>query len=94
MSKKRELIDMPGYEAGQKVAFPPTQEEDYMPRAPRDMPDEMPRKEPYTHTYEPETPAPDPSQTTPGAPDIRDPDVAAGGGIDAATYSPDPGLKK
>lgn len=82
MKDKNSLVDFDQYDPNLKrVPFPPTQQ-DYEEAAKKPPPPDASLQpgevaRPYNETYVPHAPAPDPSQTTPGAPDIRDPDTPA-----------------
>lgn len=78
MKDKEKMVDFDHYAPNlQRVPFPPA-EGDYEQAAQNPPPPNASLKSgevplPYTQTYTPDAPAPDPSQTTPGAPNIRDP---------------------
>lgn len=81
MKEKDKLIDFPGYDPTlEHLPFPPSQE-DYKNARQSDeigvvgshLQGEAPP--PYNETYVAEVPTPDPAQTTPGQPNIRDIDA-------------------
>lgn len=74
MADKNKMVDFPDYNPDARVPFPPQpgDETPFGKSKPRKE-QEQGEKQPYYETYAPDPPTPDPSQTTPGAPDIRDP---------------------
>lgn len=94
MDKKEKSVDAPGYDPNLKrVPFPPTPE-DYR-QAEKNLaeglyaPKPEPEKVPYHENYPPEAPSPDPSQTMPGATDIRDPHARLAEDETTENMSPD-----
>lgn len=94
MEKKRELVDIPGYDPSRRVAFPPAGPEDYTEQTDIRHPAPPVPQTPYRERYDPDAPAPDPSQTQPGAPDIRAPEAPLDAGADLEGLSPDVALKE
>ena len=97
MSNREKSIDAPNYDPNLKhVPFPPNEEDYRQARedldAGRYEEKAVPPKAPLSDNYQPDAPAPDPSQTRPGATDIRDPGARLKPGEDASSMSPDVNL--
>ncbi|MDL2324282.1 hypothetical protein LJC61_03920 [Ruminococcaceae bacterium OttesenSCG-928-A16] len=88
MKKERGLIDVPGFDPDEKVAFPPTEPEHRTKQQPPPA-GVKPTGKPYDATYVPEWPTADPAQTTPGAPNIRNIDEAMPTEEELKRLSPD-----
>ncbi|MDL2219005.1 hypothetical protein LJC04_01525 [Ruminococcaceae bacterium OttesenSCG-928-O06] len=93
--KKDKMVDFPEYDPDRRVPFPPPADA----KSPFGTPNtrkeaEAPKGPPYHQTYDPDPVTPDPSQTTPGAVDIRDPNARLPEDADLSKYSPDVELKK
>ena len=72
--KKDKMVDFPQYDPDRRVPFPPPpgSESPFGQARPKKDAPAPEAKRPYYEDYDPDPPSPDPSQTTPGAPDIRD----------------------
>lgn len=104
MANKEKSIDAPGYDPNLKhVPFPPTPEDYERAKAAGDSETaeggptagdgaKAAGKQPYYENYTPDAPAPDPSQTAPGATDIRDPHARLAEGETTEKMSPDVNL--
>ena len=93
--KKDKMVDFPQYDPERKVPWPPPADAKAPYGEPSPVKEEAaPDKKPYHQDYPSETPTPDPSQTTPGAPNLRDPDTRLPDGEDLSKYSPDIDLKE
>lgn len=94
MANKDKMVDYPGYDPDARIPFPPGPGASPFGKSTPRKPEPKPEKKPYYETYDADLPAPDPSQTTPGAPDIRDPDTRLEGDADLGKLSPDVDLKE
>lgn len=90
MKDKKEMVDFPEYEPEGRISFPPGPDE--KPVKDKARPEEK-RGKPYTETYDPDPKSADPSQTMPGAPDIRDPGTKLPPDEELHKLSPDVDLK-
>ncbi len=96
MDEKKKMVDFPHYDPDSHVTFPPSEGAATCPPAPKrdhTQPPHETREKPYHQDYEPEFPTADPSQTTPGAPNIRDPHTKLPPDTDLSKLSPDVDLK-
>lgn len=92
---KNKMVDYPDYDPDRRVPFPPEEDAKTPFGTPNTRQDEpQPKGAPYHQTYQSEWPTPDPSQTTPGAPNLRDPDTRLPEDTDLSKLSPDIDLKK
>lgn len=93
MPEKDKMVDFPAYDPEARVPFPPepaAEKSSPFGKTPARKAPDSPKKQPYYENYSPDPPAPDPSQTSPGMPDVRDPGTRLGaGGEDLAALSPD-----
>ncbi|NLW79292.1 MAG: hypothetical protein GXY32_07785 [Ruminococcaceae bacterium] len=90
MADKDKMVDFPEYDPNARVPWPPKPgSESPFGKKPVRKEEEKPEKKPYYETYDPDPPTADPSQTKPGAPDIRDPDTRLPEGTDLGELSPD-----
>lgn len=95
MANKDKMVDFPGYDPNAKVPFPPGKEPSSpFGKTPQRPPKDAPKKTPLYENYNPDPPAPDPSQTVPGMPDVRDPDTRLADEADLGVLSPDVDLKE
>lgn len=71
---KKQLIDYPDYQPDKRVPFPPSEEGEYVEgKLNRHTPRE--EKKDYYKNYDPDPQTPQPAATTPGAPNLHDPDT-------------------
>lgn len=98
MAKKDKMVDFPEYDPHAKVPFPPGPKAQApaspFGKTPARREKQAPEKQPYYQNYTPDPPAPDPSQTVPGMPDVRDPATKLPEGADLGKLSPDVDLKE
>lgn len=87
---KKKMVDYPEYEPDGRIPFPPEPGEKPEDRPPRQP--EAAAKPPYHEAYDPDPRSTDPSQTMPGAPDIRDPATKLPPDTDLSKLSPDVNL--
>ena len=96
MAQKDKMVDFPEYDPSAKVSFPPGPQptaKSPFGKTPARKEKQSPEKQPYYQNYNPDPPAPDPSQTVPGMPDVRDPATKLPNGTDLDKLSPDVDLK-
>lgn len=95
MAAKDKMVDHPEYNPDERVSFPPKgKSKTPFGKTPERKTEEKEAKQPYYETYNPDPPTADPSQTMPGAPDIRNPDTKLPEGTDLSKLSPDMDFKK
>ncbi|MGD9559925.1 MAG: hypothetical protein AB7V55_04875 [Oscillospiraceae bacterium] len=86
---KDKMVDYPDYDPNQRVPFPPQPgaTSPFGTPGARKEEEQEPQK-PYYETYDPDPVTVDPSQTTLGAPDIRDPHLKLPEDADLDELSP------
>ena len=96
MSEKKQMVDFPHYDPDSHVPFPPSGGEASTaapPKRDHSQPAHGKGATPYHQDYDPDPVTVDPSQTTPGAPDIRDPGTKLPPDTDLSKLSPNVDLK-
>ena len=93
MADKNKMVDFPDFNPDKRVPFPPGPGSPFGQSPPKKK-EEPEAKTPFYENYNPDPAAPDPSQTTPGAADIRDPAAKLPNDDELEKYSPDVDLKE
>lgn len=94
MPEKNKMVDFPDYDPDKRVPFPPGGSPFGQTPPQKRTPEEPQQKKPFYEEYDPDPVTPDPSQTTPGAIDIRDPHAKPPSDDELGKYSPDIEHKK